>query len=81
MIRINEIRNLIDEAKCEHLMGLTIHDTSPSNPHTEDLAEAIRDLVQPENQVASGTCMRTGARDVTYENDHYILEIDYPATY
>ena len=62
-------------------MGLNIHDTSPSDPYGEELVEAIRDLVKPENQVASGTCLQTGARDVTYENDHYILEIDYPATY
>ena len=79
MIRINEIRDLIDEARSDYVMGM-INEMLPADTQASELSEAIMELVKPENKTASGTCLQTGARDVTYENDHYILEIEYPAT-
>jgi hypothetical protein len=79
MINMNEIRGLIDEAKSNYIMGI-VKNALPADPSASELSKAIRDLVKPENQTASGTCLRTGARDFTYENDDYILEIEYPAT-
>tara|TARA_Y100000361_G_scaffold125574_1_gene119186 strand:+ start:1560 stop:1802 length:243 start_codon:yes stop_codon:yes gene_type:complete len=79
MIDITAIRDLIDEAKADYVMGI-VKNALPADPSASELSEAIKDLVKPENQTASGTCLQTGARDFTYENEDYILEIEYPAT-
>lgn len=79
MINIHDIRGLIDEARSSYVMG-TVKNALPADPSASELSEAIRDLVKPENKTASGTCLQTGARDFTYENEDYILEIEYPAT-
>lgn len=79
MININDIRGLIDEARSDYIMGIA-KNALPADPSASELSKAIRDLVKPENKTASGTCLQTGARDFTYENDDYILEIEYPAT-
>jgi hypothetical protein len=79
MINIHDIRELIDEARSDYVMGI-VKNALPADPSASELSEAIRDLVKPENKTASGTCLQSGARDFTYENDDYILEIEYPAT-
>ena len=74
MINISDIRNLIEETKVEHLMGMI-----PDAPSSESLSDIICVLAKPENLTDSGYSPETGARDYRFENDDYILEVELPS--
>lgn len=76
MIRIQDIRDTITQAQSDYVMGIVNQAVTSIDDHVGDIIGIVDDLVCEENCTASGYDMRTGIRDLTFEDEDFILEVE-----
>jgi len=78
MIRLQDIRDTITQAQSDYVMGIVNQAVTSIDDHVGDIIAIVDDLVCEQNCTASGYDMKTGIRDLTFEDDDYILEVELP---
>mgnify|MGYP003978406845 FL=1 len=78
MIRLQDIKDTITQAQSDYVMGIVNQAVTSIDDHVGDIIGIVDDLVCEQNCTASGYDMRTGIRDLTFEDDDYILEVELP---
>lgn len=78
MIRLQDIRDTITQAQSDYVMGIVNKAVPSIDDHVGDIIGIVDDLVCEQNCTASGYDMRTGVRDLTFEDDDFILEVELP---
>lgn len=78
MIRLQDIRDTITQAQSDYVMGIVNQAVPSIDDHVGDIIGIVDDLVCEQNCTASGYDMRTGVRDLTFEDDDFILEVELP---
>jgi hypothetical protein len=76
MIRIQDIRDTITQAQSDYVMGIVNQAVTSIDDHVGDIIGIVDDLVCEENCTASGYDMRTGIRDLTFEDEDFVLEVE-----
>ena len=78
MIRIQDIRDTITQAQSDYVMGIVNQAVPSIDDHVGDIIGIVDDLVCEENCTASGYDFKTGVRDMIFEDDDFILEVELP---
>jgi len=78
MIRLQDIRDTITQAQSDYVMGIVNQAVTSIDDHVGDIIAIVDDLVCEQNCTASGYDMKAGIRDLTFEDDDYILEVELP---
>lgn len=69
---------MTEQAQSDHVMSI-VNQVIPSiDDDVGDIIGIIDDLVCEDNCTASGYDCQTGARDLTFEDDDFILEVQLP---
>jgi hypothetical protein len=72
------MRKAIEQAQSEYVMSI-VNQSAPSIDYlVGDIIGIVDDLVCEDNCTASGYDFQTGIRDLTFEDDDYILEVELP---
>ena len=79
MITLTDIRDTITQAQSDYVMGIVKQATSSVDDYVGDIIGIVDDLVCEENCTASGYDMVNQVRDLTFEDDDFILEVQLPA--
>lgn len=78
MIRLQDIRDTITQAQSDYVMGIVNQAVPSIDDHVGDIIGIVDDLVCEKNCTASGYDLKTGVRDITFEDDDFILEVELP---
>ena len=73
---INDIEKMTDQEQSDYVMGIVNQAVPSIDDHVGDIIGIVDDLVCEENCTASGYDMRTGIRDLTFEDEDFILEVE-----
>ena len=78
MITIKDIQKMTEQAQSDYVMSIVNQAVPSIDDHVGDIIGIIDDLVCEDNCTASGYDMKTGVRDLTFEDDDFILEVELP---
>ena len=78
MITIKDIKQMTEQAQSDYVMSIVNQAVPSIDDHVGDIIGIIDDLVCEDNCTASGYDVKTGVRDMTFEDDDYILEVELP---
>ena len=73
---INDIKKAITQAESDYVMSIVNQAVPSVDDYVGDIIGIVDDLVCEDNCTASGYDMRTGMRDLTFENEDFILEVE-----
>ena len=73
---INDIEKMTDQEQSDYIMGIVMNAVPSIDDHVGDIIGIVDDLVCEDNCTASGYDMRTGIRDLTFEDEDFILEVE-----
>ena len=73
---INDIEKMTAQEQSDYIMGIVMNTVPSIDDHVGDIIGIIDDLVCEDNCTASGYDMRTGVRDLTFEDEDFILEVE-----
>lgn len=69
----------ITQAQSDFVMRIVKESVQTIDDHVGDIISIVDDLVCEDNCTASGYDFNTGIRDLTFEDDDFILEVELPA--
>lgn len=72
------MRQAIEQAQSDYVMSIVNQAVPSIDDHVGDIIGIIDDLVCEDNCTSSGYDFKTGIRDLTFEDDDYILEVELP---
>jgi hypothetical protein len=75
----NDIQKMTAQEQSDYIMGIVMNAVPSIDDHVGDIIGIVDDLVCEANCTASGYDFKTGVRDMTFENDDFILEVELPA--
>lgn len=75
---IKDIKDTITQAQSDYVMSIVMNAVPSIDDHVGDIIGIVDDLVCEDNCTASGYDFQTGIRDLTFEDDDYILEVELP---
>lgn len=78
MITIKDIAKMTEQAQSDYVMSIVNQAVPSIDDHVGDIIGIIDDLVCEDNCTASGYDFQTGVRDLTFEDDDFILEVQLP---
>lgn len=70
--------NEITQAQSDFVMRIVKESVQTIDDHVGDIISIVDDLVCEDNCTASGYDFNTGIRDLTFEDDDFILEVELP---
>ena len=70
--------NAITQAQSDFVMRIVKESAQTIDDHVGDIISIVDDLVCEDNCTASGYDFQTGIRDLTFEDDDFILEVELP---
>jgi len=73
---INDIEKMTDQEQSDYIMGIVMNAVPSIDDHVGDIIGIVDDLVCEDNCTASGYDMRTGIRELTFEDEDFILEVE-----
>ena len=76
---INDIQKMTAQEQSDYIMGIVMNAVPSIDDHVGDIIGIVDDLVCEANCTASGYDIKTGVRDMTFEDDNFILEVELPA--
>ena len=79
MITLTDIRDTITQAQSDYVMGIVKQAMPSIDDYVGDIIAIVDDLVCEENCTASGYDMVNQVRDLTFEDDNFILEVQLPS--
>jgi hypothetical protein len=79
MITIKDIEKMTEQAQSDYVMSIVNQAVPSIDDHVGDIIGIIDDLVCEDNCTASGYDFQTGVRDLTFEDDDFILEVQLPS--
>ena len=78
MITIKDIQKMTEQAQSDYVMSIVNQAVPSIDDHFGDIIGIVDDLVCEDNCTASGYDVKRGVRDLTFEDDDYILEVELP---
>ena len=75
---INDIQKMTAQEQSDYIMGIVMNAVPSIDDHVGDIIGIVDDLVCEANCTASGYDFKTGVRDMTFEDDDFILEVELP---
>ena len=75
---IKDIKDTITKAQSDYVMSIVMNAVPSIDDYVGDIIGIVDDLVCEDNCTASGYDFQTGIRDLTFEDDDYILEVELP---
>jgi len=75
---INDIQKMTAQEQSDYIMGIVMNAVPSIDDHVGDIMGIVDDLVCEANCTASGYDFKTGVRDMTFEDDNFILEVELP---
>ena len=78
MITIKDIKQMTEQAQSDYVMSIVNQAVPSIDDHVGDIIGIIDDLVCEDNCTDSGYNFKTGVRDLRFEDDDYILEVELP---
>jgi hypothetical protein len=76
---IKDIKQMSAQEQSDYIMGIVMNAVPSIDDHVGDIIGIVDDLVCEDNCTASGYDFKTGVRDMTFEDDNFILEVELPA--
>jgi len=67
---------MTDQEQSDYIMGIVMNAVPSIDDHVGDIIGIVDDLVCEDNCTASGYDMRTGIRELTFEDEDFILEVE-----
>lgn len=77
---IKDIKDTITKAQSDYVMSIVMNAVPSIDDYVGDIIGIVDDLVCEDNCTASGYDFQRGVRDLTFEDDDYILEVELPTT-
>lgn len=78
MITTKDIQQMTAQEQSDYIMGIVMNSVPSIDDHVGDIIGIVDDLVCEDNCTASGYDVKTGVRDLTFEDDEFILEVELP---
>jgi hypothetical protein len=78
MNTINNIQQMTAQEQSDYIMGIVMNAVPSIDDHVGDIIGIIDDLVCEDNCTDSGYDFQAGVRDMRFENDDFILEVELP---
>jgi len=78
MITTKDIQQMTAQEQSDYIMGIVMNSVPSIDDHVGDIIGIVDDLVCEDNCTASGYNVKTGVRDLTFEDDEFILEVELP---
>ena len=75
---MNDIQKMTAQEQSDYIMGIVMNAVPSIDDHVGDIIGIVDDLVCEANCTASGYDFKTGVRDMTFEDDNFILEVELP---
>jgi len=75
---INDIQQMTAQEQSDYIMGIVMNAVPSIDDHVGDIIGIIDDLVCEDNCTDSGYDFKTEVRDLRFENDDFILEVELP---
>jgi len=79
MITINDIKKMTEQEQSDYVMSIVNQAVPSIDDYVGDIIGIVDDLVCEENCTASGYDMVNQVRDLTFEDDNFILEVQLPS--
>ena len=78
MNTIKNIQQMTAQEQSDYIMGIVMNAVPSIDDHVGDIIGIVDDLVCEDNCTASRYDAKTGFRDLTFEDEDYILEVELP---
>ena len=76
MNTVENIEKMTAQEQSDYVMGIVMNSVPSIDDHVGDIIGIVDDLVCEDNCKASGYNVKTGVRDMIFENDDFILEVE-----